>query len=312
MLTLDEIIWGYRYVLDREPLPDEVSGIAMQAIGRSDFREFLLRSDEFVAREKVIGRHSKWVITEIFNGETKMWIDLADRYVSFGCLIDNYEPLETTAFKRLIQPGFHVVDLGANVGWFSLLAARCAGADGRVWAVEPRHPTVDYLRRSVQLNGLEDRISVLPMAVGDRSGTVSLIWDPASRNPGSTHIGDPGGGAEVQSVEMQELDRLLAGVRVDCIKMDIEGAEGLALAGAGELLREHRPFILCEINPAALRYVSAMSVADFATLVRARGYALFSLQDHTGLARLNGVPDLGDQEIINVVLAHEARSPEQV
>jgi FkbM family methyltransferase len=309
MLTLDEIDWGYRYMLDRDPRPEEISCLLLDPITRTQLRQRLLSSSEFASREKVIGHTSKWVITEIFGGEMKIWIDLADKYVSYGCLIDNYEPQETAAFRQLLRPGFHVIDVGANVGWFTFLAALCTGQEGRVTAIEPRAPTVDYLRRSVCLNQLEDRITVLRNAVGNRSDTVSLIWHPTSHNPGNTHLGEPDENAEGQMVEMRELDALLGGTRLDCIKIDIEGAEGLALLGAVAILRENRPFVLCEINPAALRMVSDMSVEDFLRLMCAQGYIPFSLDDHAGLGRLEGVPEFGGRELINIVLAHEERLP---
>jgi FkbM family methyltransferase len=217
-LTYDEIIWAYRYLLGRDPQPEEMSHLTLEPITQGQLRERLLCSDEFARLEKVIGHVSKWVITEIFDGRLKIWIDLADKYVSFGCLIDNYEPLETAAFQRLLRPGFYVADVGANVGWFTFLAALCIGPEGRVSVFEPRN---HYIRRSVQLNQLEDRIIVLQNAVGDRTGTVPLVWHPASRNPGSTHIGAPQENGEVQFVEMRKMDALLAESNVDCVKMDI-------------------------------------------------------------------------------------------
>jgi FkbM family methyltransferase len=310
MLTRDEIIWGYRYMLGRDPRPEEMLRLEPEPFTWTQLREVLLGSEEFATREKVIGHTQKWVITEIFGGSMKIWIDLADKYVSFGCLIDNYEPLETVAFRRLLRPGFHVVDVGANVGWFTFLAALCTGHEGRVAAFEPSTPTVDYLRRSVRLNQLEDRVTVLQNAVGNRSGTVSLVWYPASRNPGNAHLGDADKNTEMQLAEMRKLDTLLGRARVDCIKMDIEGAEGLALAGAGTVLRENRPFILCEINPAALRAVSSMGVEEFLCLMRVQGYIPFSLEDRAGLVRLEGSPEFGGRELINVVLAHEERLPD--
>jgi FkbM family methyltransferase len=310
MLTSDEIIWGYRYMLDRDPRPEEMLRLALDPITRTQLRARLQGSDEFAAHEKTIGHVSKWVITEIFDGNMKIWIDLADKYVSFGCLIDNYEPQETAAFRRLLRPGFHVADVGANVGWFTFLAALCTGPEDRVTAIEPRVPTVDYLRRSVRLNQLEDRITVLQNAVGNRAGTVSLTWQPASRNPGSTHLGEPKENDEGQMAEMRELDALLGGARVDFIKMDIEGAEGLALIGASAILQENRPFILCEINPAALRAVSDMSVEEFLRTVGAQGYIPFLLEDCATLARLEGPPEFGGRELINIVLAHRERLPD--
>ena len=104
-MTRDEITWAYRYLLGREPSTDEIARLEPQAMCRSQLRAMLLRSDEFAIEQKVVGHTGKWVITEIFNGRLKLWIDLADKYVSFGCLIDNYEPQESAALRRLLRPG---------------------------------------------------------------------------------------------------------------------------------------------------------------------------------------------------------------
>jgi hypothetical protein len=76
------------------------------------------------------------------------------------------------------------------------------------------------------------------------------------------------------------------------------------------VLREQHPFIMCEINPTALRAISDMSVDAFLCLVRARRYIPFSLEDRAGLTRLERSPDLGNREVINIVLAHEERLPD--
>jgi FkbM family methyltransferase len=309
-MTRDEITWAYRYLLGREPSTDEVARLEPQAMYWSQLRAMLLRSDEFAIEQKVVGHTGKWVITEIFNGRRKLWIDLADKYVSFGCLIDNYEPQESAALRRLLWPGAHVVDVGANVGWFTFLAALAVGGEGHVLAIEPRQPTVDYLRRSVSLNQLDERITVLQTAVGREAGRAWIVWHPLSQNPGSSHIGDPGDSKDAQPVDVRTLDDLLAGSVVDCVKMDIEGAEGLALLGGSRVLRESRPFILCEINPAGLQNVSNMSVDEFLMLVRSRSYAVFSLTDSAGLVRTDGGIDLLGREVVNVILAHEERLPD--
>jgi FkbM family methyltransferase len=310
-MTRDEVNWAYRYVLGREPSREEIARLAPQAMYWSQLRAMLLGSDEFAAEQKLIGHTAKWVVTEIFSGALRLWIDLADKYVSFGCLIDNYEPLESAALRRLLRPGAHVVDVGANVGWFTFLAALAVGPEGHVSAIEPRRPTVDYLRRSVSLNQLDERITVMQTAVGRETGSASIVWQPASRNPGSAHFGAPGDNVEAQAVDVRTLDDLLAGTAVDCVKLDIEGAEGLALLGADRVLRECRPLMLCEINPAGLQNVSAMSVDAFLMLVRSRSYVVFSLAGCDKLVRTDGGIDLHGREVVNVILAHEERLPDQ-
>jgi FkbM family methyltransferase len=306
-MTEDEIAWAYRYVLGREPLPEETTRAMVQAITRLELRASLLRSDEFAIEQKIPGHTGKWVITEILGGQAKLWIDLADKFVSFGCLIDNYEPVETAAFRRLLRPGAQVVDVGANVGWFTFVAAQAIGPEGHVTALEPRSPTAEFLQRSVALNGLDDRITVLRSAASNTAGSASIIWHPHSYNPGSAHLGEPDGNAVAQVVEVRRLDDLLRGQQVDCVKMDIEGAEALALLGAEEVLGDQRPHILCEINPSALRNVSGVSVEELLKLVRSKGYVVLALADAGMLVPTDGSIDLCGREVANVVLAHRER-----
>lgn len=306
-MTEDEVAWAYRYVLGREPLPEETALVMVQATTRMELRASLLRCDEFAIEQKIPGHTGKWVITEILGGQARLWIDLADKFVSFGCLIDNYEPLETAAFRRLLHPGAHVVDVGANVGWFTFVAALEIGPEGHVTALEPRLPTAEFLQRSVGLNGLDDRITVLRSAAGDTAGSGSIIWHPHSYNPGSAHLGQPDGVAVAQVVEVRRLDDLLRGQPVDCVKMDIEGAEALALLGAQQILGEQRPHILCEINPSALCNVSAVGVDGLLGLMRSKGYVVFTLADGGELVPADGPIDLCGREVANVVLAHRER-----
>src|ERR1700712_513976 len=95
MLTRDEIIWGYRYLLGREPenaaIIDSHSNLVADV---QAFREALLRSDEF-ARTFVQFQPPCWVAAPVFAGRRLLWINLADRYVSLGCLQDSYEPIES-------------------------------------------------------------------------------------------------------------------------------------------------------------------------------------------------------------------------
>ena len=84
-MTRDEIIWGYRYTMGRDPQPGEVSRLEVGANNLRPIASSTIEFDEFATPEKVIGHVSKWVITEIFDGSAKIWVDLADKYVAFGC-----------------------------------------------------------------------------------------------------------------------------------------------------------------------------------------------------------------------------------
>jgi FkbM family methyltransferase len=155
-----------------------------------------------------------------------------------GYWLGSYELGKRALFKKAISPGGVVYDLGANVGYYTLLSAVLAGPLGRVFAFEPLPRNLEFLRRHLSLNRI-DNATVIEAAVTDRGGTVHFEED-ASTSKG--RIGAQGT-LEVRSVA---LDELVARERMpwpDLLKIDIEGGEFLALQGARRILTESHPVI---------------------------------------------------------------------
>jgi FkbM family methyltransferase len=151
-----------------------------------------------------------------------------------------WEPDATAAIRPYLRTGSTVVDVGANVGYFSLLAATAVGPGGAVHAVEALPSTVDLLRRNLALNGTAN-VVVHPVAVGDRPGEVEMFKASESFiGSSSTHSGEVSEGR----VPRVTLDDLLAGVggaEVTLLKIDVEGDEESVLRGATRLLGQMRP-----------------------------------------------------------------------
>jgi FkbM family methyltransferase len=162
----------------------------------------------------------------------KKWIVGAHLH---GCWLGSYEMAMQNRMVKELSNGAVFYDVGANVGFYTLLAAVLIGR-GHVYAFEPVKANLVYLRRHLSLNHLEN-VSILECAVSDATGTASFAVEE-TRAMG--HL-DAGGGVEVQMVT---LDALLREGRIappDCIKMDIEGAEFRALLGARQCFAEHKP-----------------------------------------------------------------------
>lgn len=161
-----------------------------------------------------------------------------EKYLWLG----TYEPWVQDVILRHCQRGVWTWDVGAFIGYHTLLMRRAAGA-GRVLALEPDPVNRLRLEQNLALNGAQD-VTVLPVAVGERPGTVGL--ERIAGKPGQTKItADLSGGV----VEVVTLDSLLEhrpppGV----VKMDVEGAEAAILAGAPRLLREVRPVWIVELH----------------------------------------------------------------
>jgi FkbM family methyltransferase len=181
-------------------------------------------------------------------------------------------------YKRLIEagpidhlrayaaPGSTVIDVGANIGFFALRFGAWVGPAGRVYAIEPERRNVASLRARVARSGLAGVVECVRAAAADKPGTVQLVLNPI--HPGDHHIGDAG-----EPVPAVTLDELTASDArpVSLIKIDVQGAELLVLAGAERVLAEHHPAIFIEIDEAALQRQGASAERLISALVE-RGY----------------------------------------
>lgn len=168
-----------------------------------------------------------------------MYLDPTDEVVSPMLLRDGcYEPFETEVIKSVVKPGDVVVDLGANVGYFTLLLARLVGETGKVIAFEPDPHNFGLLRKNIRANGYRN-VVLHQQAVGQRSGTQKLFL--CEKNRGDHRLYDSQDGRATVDVSVTTIDQALGkGQRVDFIKMDIQGCEPGALQGMQETLR-HNP-----------------------------------------------------------------------
>jgi FkbM family methyltransferase len=154
-----------------------------------------------------------------------------------GCWLGTYERFAQRIFVEHVRPGSVVYDVGANAGFFTLLASKLSGPSGAVYAFEPMERNLRYIREHLRLNRTGN-VQVVPMAVSDRIGPVRFA---AAHNPAMGGLA-ASGEIEVQSTTLDEWASTMA--PPSFIKMDIEGAEHAALSGAVELLRSARPVIL--------------------------------------------------------------------
>lgn len=142
-----------------------------------------------------------------------------------------FDPEELALLRALATPGFQFVDMGANVGTYSLVIEQIAGAGARILAIEPHPLAITRLRANMALN--QSAIHVAPVAVSDRDGEISLQMD--ERNLGATSVHEVYKGHGVPIRRMVPTRPLHALVRdagftaIDALKADIEGAEDLAL-----------------------------------------------------------------------------------
>jgi FkbM family methyltransferase len=142
-----------------------------------------------------------------------------------------FDPEELAILRAVVRPGFHFVDLGANVGTYSIFVGRLARPGGRILAVEPEEALLDRLHENIALNDLDIRVA--PVAVGDREGVIEFAVDLNNLGFTSLNLGRKGRGERrVIRLPVRKLLGLVKEhgfARIDALKADIEGAEDLAL-----------------------------------------------------------------------------------
>lgn len=168
----------------------------------------------------------------------------------------SYEPEVSQTVMLIVQPGWICVDVGAHLGYFTMLLAKLVGEHGRVIAFEAHPDNAAQTRSNVGMNGYEARVRVENMAVSDGAHHSVKLY------PGRDHssfewniVGHDVQGNPVQhelDIPATSLDAYFPpGLRVDFVKMDVEGAEAQALCGMRRLLRQSRPFVVVEFHSEA-------------------------------------------------------------
>jgi len=189
-----------------------------------------------------------------------------------------WEPYETQVLTGGVQAGDVVFDIGANIGYYTLLLARSTGAAGHVYAFEPEPENFRLLEKNIAANGYQN-VTAFNKAVGETSATRKLYLHEF--NKGDHRMYESGDGRKHIPVECVSLDELLGGqnVRPDWIKMDVQGAEGLVLQGMREILGSGgRLKLLTEFWPYALDRAGSRPEEFLRTLLD-YGFSLHELDE---------------------------------
>jgi FkbM family methyltransferase len=217
---------------------------------------------------------SPWLVAQLPTGP---WIRVSGVSCFEWVVFEGGQSPETRtldAFLERVRPGATVVDVGANIGLYTLSVAARAGPRGRVLAVEPNPLAARRLRENVALNQFEN-VAIVEAAMADAPGTLRLHLAPDSECSSlfETELGT-GGGVEVRVTTIDaEVERARL-ARVDLLKIDVEGAEIRALIGAERLLTgPDAPILLVEANPIMLHAAGA-SMGELRRCVESYGYQI--------------------------------------
>lgn len=218
-----------------------------------------------------------------------MFFVASDQSLTPHIALDGYwEEWITNIFLDLIKPGMKVIDVGANVGYYTLLAADAVGPNGFVTALEANPELANIIYRNLSINGLDTRSEVLCKAVfSERTEVNFSIYKNFKGSPGlwgtSEQAATYRDQVEVIRVEAIPLNEQFSGQRVDFIKIDAEGAEGHILKGASKLI-EANPHLqmLIEYSPFHIQACFG-SISDFHAMLEQYNFEPFVAQHDSTL-----------------------------
>jgi FkbM family methyltransferase len=200
-------------------------------------------------------------------------------------LLGGYEPGTTSKFNEILRSGDVVVDIGAHIGYYTLLAARIVGPQGRVFAFEPEPSNYGLLLRNIEANKYQN-VTAIRKAVSDRDGhstlfiagpsTHSLVPKPDALSTDRT--------IEIETVtldshfsqdDVKELES-----RISLVKIDVEGAEMMVISGMRRVMKSPRFAMICEYNPTFLTR-AGMDPSHFLSSLYDDGFQVSILEDGT-------------------------------
>jgi FkbM family methyltransferase len=271
----------FQWIAERFPSPEIDRNKRLRALWKFLFYAVAPRAP-FVMRTR---RYRLWV-------HPKKRKDIARAILHRG----QYEPAETEIVARRLRPGMTVIDVGANIGHYAMVAAAAVGPEGRVAAFEPDEENHAALAANLALNGFANAAAE-QLALGAKAGELALYRDEANRGGHSlvrANVQKPGGSARVGVTTLDDYAaRHLAGRRIGFIKIDVQGAEAAVLEGAARVLARDAPDILLEFWPHGMRAMGGEPMDAIEPLLKL-GYAMALVERGApgGVRALDGIEGL--------------------
>lgn len=284
-ISEEAVIAIYRYVLGREPESTAVvehQASAYQTV--EDFRRAVIKSEEFYNQYRQLGipqfPEDKWVRTDIRDG-LLIWVNLRDSFVSQGCLRNNWEEPVVDFILSHLQKGHEFIDIGAHIGWFTLITAQRLKllGGGHVTSFEPRNDLHAMATRSIHENNLQEIVTLHQRTLGDKDSELSL--GQAQYNAVVINSPARGGyaGDDHEAGRIVRLDDIPLSGKPGVIRCDAGGAEGLIFKGGQAMLQRHQPLIVTKLDISRLSSASRMTADYFLAWMKAIGYSCFLLAD---------------------------------
>ena len=255
-----------------------------------------------------------WPFNEIIETQgSRMYVNIDGEDISMRNTFKGYasnlihEKNTTDLFKKVIKEGNVVVDLGANIGYFTLLAAKLVGPEGRVFAFEPEPKNYSYLIKNIELNNYNN-IQFFQKAVADKNGKTRLYI--CDYDTGHHTINQYNGieaysrgrltkehSIEVETITLNDFFKNREET-IDVIKMDVEGAEALALAGMDKILGKNKKLkMFIEFFPLLIEKMGSSPDEFIRKLLENYGFSIYMiLGDYDakkgGIVKANSIDEI--------------------
>lgn len=165
-----------------------------------------------------------------------------------------YEKTLTTLFLTTVKAGDVVFDIGSNVGYYTVLSGKKVNATGKVYAFEPDKENAELLKKNIKLNKLSN-VTSLPQAVSNKNETISFAYDDHNKGESSIAYIDSQASYNVEATTLDSFCNKYKIHKINVMKIDIEGAEVLALQGATEIVNKQKSLkLFIECNPSSLKH----------------------------------------------------------
>ena len=249
-----KIIECYKKILKREPDEDGLEHhyqlIIAGKITVEELSTILEMSQEYKNLEKLYAGYA--FTTEEFG----LYLDPLDAVLSKTvAFTGSWQPDETKFFKNIVSSGMTIIDVGANIGYFTMLFSKLTGPTGRVIAFEPNPRSYSILEKNIRSSSSQNVILV-KKAVSDYSGTTKLFLsqcNPTDNRIFNSSIYETDDDRETIDVQVMTLDEYVQDMKVDILKIDVQGAEMMVINGALQTIMNNRDLqIIVEFWPIGL------------------------------------------------------------
>lgn len=301
----DDIFYCFRLILGRHPHREEWSGhTARVGENLESVVSSYIQSLEFSKRDLMGLDHMKHLRLASIEG-FKMYAADDDISVGKHILRGGYEQDVTAVFRAHVKPGMNAIDIGANIGYYTMLLSSLAGPKGKVIAVEPNHRNTKLIEASRRANSFGN-ISIAQVAAGRDTGLL-LLNTSHSNGLTSDLPMDINAILGAETVPCVKVDALVpSNLPINFIKIDVEGAEYNALLGCQGIIERHKPTIVSEFSPDLMPGISHITGPEYLKWLLSLGYKLGVVDT------LDGHPTNQDMSIEAIMDAYYARSADHI